>query len=79
MEMDALNFSIAVDEHMAALWEPLVPHHNILTPTRPREISNCITISKPVIATISHWLSDKTQCVAAPETYAAFDAIPEIC
>ena len=54
---DALNLILLLDEKLYELTKTLKPHHNIFEPKRPRKISSNIEIPKPVIATISHWLS----------------------
>ncbi len=54
---DALNFSISLDNTMAAMWLNLEPHNNVFVAQEPRKISSNISIPKPVIASISNWLS----------------------
>ena len=56
---DALNASIALDNFMSDKWYPLEPKFNILQLSKPGEISGNIAIPKPVIATISSWLSSE--------------------
>lgn len=78
MYSDQCNCSIAIDNKMADLWEPLEPHYNIFIPTRPHEVSNCITIPKPVIATFSNWLADQTPENPSADKVARFNAIPSL-
>lgn len=61
---------------MANLWEPFKPHYNIFTPSSPKEVGDCISIPKPVVATMSAWLADKDPEYVSPERQMAFDSIP---
>jgi hypothetical protein len=54
---DALNYSIALDNYLGDLWSTLEPHNNIFLINSPNEISDNISIPKPVISTMSSWLS----------------------
>lgn len=63
---------------MAELWRPFKPHYNILTASSPREIGDCISIPKPVVSTMSAWLSDKSEEFVDAAKQAAFDSIPSI-
>lgn len=74
--LDACNFTIATDRFMAGLWKPFKPHYNILTASSPREIGDCISIPKPVVATMSAWLGSTKDELVSPERQAAFDSIP---
>ena len=74
--LDACNFTIATDRFMAGLWKPFKPHYNILTTSSPREIGDCISIPKPVIATMSAWIGCTKDEYVSPERQAAFDTIP---
>jgi hypothetical protein len=53
---DALNFSICVDNFLADKWKTLEPHYNVFEATTPLEISDNISIPKPVISSISNWI-----------------------
>lgn len=54
---DEINFSIALDNKTARSWAPLAPHNNIFIANVPRQMSNALAIPKPVVATISNWIS----------------------
>lgn len=54
---DALNYSISLDNTMAQMWLNLEPHNNVFVAQEPRKISGNISMPKPVIASISNWLS----------------------
>ena len=54
---DAVNVSIALDHFMSEKWYPLEPMFNIMQLTKPGEISGNIGIPKPIVSTISSWLS----------------------
>jgi hypothetical protein len=55
--MDAVNVSIALDHFMGSKWYPLEPMFNIMQLTKPGEVSNNISIPKPVVASMSSWMS----------------------
>ena len=75
--MDALNFSIAIDNFLADKWYALAPHKNVFTLTKPREISSNIAIPEPVVATISNFISSKARYDFTPEQIARFNALPD--
>ncbi len=54
---DALNYSISLDSELAGMWLNLEPHNNVFVAQEPKKISGNIAMPKPVIATISNWLS----------------------
>ena len=74
---DSLNFSIAVDNFMSDLWEPLAPHHNVFVANSPRDISGNISIPKPTISTISHWLEAANRTPPPADKLARFNALPD--
>lgn len=55
--MDEVNCSLLLDHKLAHLMKPLKPHYNVFSLDQPGEFSNNIEMPKPVIATISRWLS----------------------
>ena len=55
---DALNYSISLDNFLAEKWDKLSPHYNVFTATNPKEISNNISIPKPVISSTSNWIQN---------------------
>lgn len=56
-QVDEINISFSVDNHMADLWKNLAPHRNIFTLDTPGEVSHNIAIPKTVVASIANWLS----------------------
>jgi hypothetical protein len=54
---DALNFSISLDNFLAEKWKTLEPHYNVFEATNPLEISDNISIPKPVISSTSNWIA----------------------
>ena len=73
--MDALNYSIAIDSHLGNLWKTLEPHNNVFLANSPGNISNNISIPKPVISTISNWLEtiDPVDPVKLERMYQLFN------
>lgn len=55
--MDAMGLSLAMDETMAKMIEPLAPHKSAFDISRYRSLSTNNSLPKPVIATISSYLS----------------------
>lgn len=74
--LDALNFSIAIDNEMAKHWYALAPHKNVFVLNKPRAISDNISIPKPVVATMSNFLNKGGQ--VEPEKLQRFIALPEV-
>ena len=74
--MDALNFSIAIDNYLARMWYALAPHKNLFELNSPREIAGNISIPKNVVGTFSNWLASSAGYDFTPEQMAAFDALP---
>ncbi len=61
LDGDEVNYSIALDDFLASRWKALAPHNNVFLATTPREVSGNISIPKPVISTISNWMSTPEQ------------------
>lgn len=76
-DSDALNFSIAIDNKMAKMWEALYPHKNVFVLNNPREISGNISIPKPVVATISNFVSSQRGYTFTQEQIDRFNALPD--
>ena len=75
---DALNISISTDNEMVRHWQALAPHKNVFEMTSPREISDNISIPKPVIATMSNFLkSNNPNAYIDPEKLARFNMLQE--
>lgn len=74
----ALNLVIALDNEMSDMWYSLAPHNNIFTLTQPKEISGNIAIPKPVLSTMSNWLSYQGVEEIDEEKKRRFDMIPGI-
>lgn len=56
MKLDALNFTLTLDEKLTELIKDLKPHKSCFELDRPRSISNNLSIPKTVVATISNWM-----------------------
>jgi hypothetical protein len=54
---DELNVSIALDKKMEDMWYPLAPHFNVLGVTEVGDITGNVWIPKPVVGTMSNWLT----------------------
>lgn len=74
---DEMNVSLAVDHYMADQWYGLAPHKNVFEMTRPREISGNVSLPKPVVATISNFVSSRRGYQFTEEQIARFNALPE--
>lgn len=75
---DELNITIALDNYIAGLWYGLSPHKNVFVLSEPRSISGNIAIPKPVVTTISNFISSKKDYHFSEQQIANFAAIPEI-
>jgi hypothetical protein len=53
---DALNFTVLLDNKMAGLTYPLDPKFNILQLTKPGDMTDTISMPKPVISSVSCYL-----------------------
>lgn len=56
---DQLNFSLAIDNYIAEQYRHLAPHKSVFGLSEPYKVEDTITIPKPVIGTISSWMSLK--------------------
>lgn len=77
MSVDALNFSIAIDNYLARMWYALAPHKNLFELNSPREIAGNIAIPKNVVGTFSNWLASPAGYDFTQEQVAAFNALPD--
>jgi len=75
---DELNVTIGLDKHITKLWYGLSPHKNVFMLTKPRSISNNISIPKPVIAAISNFLDSKKGYHFTEQQIANFNSLPSI-
>lgn len=57
--LDALQFSLTIDQRMEKEFEHLAPHMSTFGMEKPRSISDTLTIPKPVVGSISNWLEYK--------------------
>lgn len=57
MSQDALNVTLALDQVVADAWQPFAPHFNVIQLDKPDKISNNIAMPKPVIQTLSRYIS----------------------
>lgn len=56
MCLDALNFTLTLDNVAMNAIEPLAPHMGAFTLKSPRTMSNAMEIPKPVAGNIAEWL-----------------------
>lgn len=56
MYLDALNFTLTLDQKAQDAIEPLAPHMSAFTLKSPRTISDVMEIPKPVAGNIAEWL-----------------------
>lgn len=56
MCLDALNFTLTLDQQAQDAIETLAPHMNAFTLKSPRTIGNAMEIPKPVAGNIAEWL-----------------------
>ena len=54
--MDALNFTLTLDNIAKKAIEPLAPHMSSFTLKSPRTMSNAMEIPKPIVGNIAEWL-----------------------
>ena len=59
-ELDALNFTLALDQKIENLLGNLAPHLNAFSLDKPGELVNSVNISKPVLENIANWFEDRT-------------------
>lgn len=53
---DALNFTLSIDKVIEDRLKFLDPHMSAFSLENPREISDSLTMPKPVVSTIASWL-----------------------
>jgi len=58
-ELDALNFTLAIDNVMEKAFEPLKPFMSVFSLESPRDISDSLMMPKPVVGNIAAWMEDK--------------------
>ena len=56
MQLDALNFTLLLDNDLAEEFKHLDPHKSAFELDTPRTISGNLSIPKTVIGTINNWL-----------------------
>lgn len=56
MKLDALNFTLPLDEDLTSLLKELEPHKSCFELDKPRTISGNLSVPKTVVATISNWM-----------------------
>ena len=59
--MDALNFTLALDQKIEDALENLAPYFNAFTLDKPGELSKSVNVSKPVLENIAAWYEDQGQ------------------
>lgn len=55
---DEMNLSLVLDEFMDKKTDRLQPHNSVFTMARPMKIGGFLSIPKPLISTISNWLTE---------------------
>lgn len=58
---DELMHTLPLDEKMTRMMYPLSPFFNLLLLTKPYEISSNLSMSDPIIASISHWMEEEEE------------------
>lgn len=71
---DTVSCSLTIDNHIERLMKPLESHNNVFVLNKPWEVSNNISIPKPVVATISNWI--QTEEVVTQDMVSRFNALP---
>ncbi len=56
---DALNFTLALDEKVENWLANLAPHMNAFSLDKPGDLSDTVSISKPVLENIANWYEDR--------------------
>ena len=74
---DAANFAVAIDNFMAKLWEALSPHNNVVVLSRPREISQNLSLPAPVVSTINNFITSKERYQFTEQQIANFQRLLE--
>jgi hypothetical protein len=54
--LDALQFTIMIDQVIEKGMEDLAPHMSAFGLRNPREIADIMSMPKPVVSTISNWM-----------------------
>jgi hypothetical protein len=66
MYKDEVNCMLPLDMFLTDELRSLEPHHSTLSMAAPREISGNLSMPKPVIASISHWIGSQDD-IPSPE------------
>ena len=61
--MDAINFSLAIDNFVAGEYRHLEPHKSVFDLDKPFAVSANLSMPKPVIATVSNFMHDTNDMV----------------
>lgn len=64
--MDALNFTLTLDNFAAGSIETLAPHMSAFTLKSPRTMDNAMEIPKPVAGNIAEWLEMDEDHIVEP-------------
>ena len=54
-----MSLMLMLDEEMADAADALAPHKSFLDVNNPRSVTSAASIPKPVISSISHWVSSQ--------------------
>lgn len=69
---------LPIDNFLTQELEPLKPHKSTFNLVKPYDISSNLSIPKPVIASISHWISeDMSKAVLDTRKVALTNALPD--
>lgn len=69
---------LTVDNFLTNELEPLKPHKSTFNLAKPYDTSSNLSIPKPVIASISHWINeDYSKTALDPRKVALTNALPD--
>lgn len=77
--MDAINFSLAIDNYVAEEYKNLLPHKSVFNLDKPFAVSDNLAMPKPVVATINSWIHyELSEDDFDPVKIKAMEIIPEV-
>lgn len=77
MYLDALQFSLTLDQSMEKALEMLSPHMSAYGLNSPRTMAKTMEIPKPVAGTIANWL-ETDESEPDPAKLPLMDLIPQV-
>jgi hypothetical protein len=54
--LDAINFSLALDNFVAKEYDNLAPHKSVFSLDKPFEVSGNLAMPKPVVTTVNNFM-----------------------